>query len=207
MIHLWKVIDDNIILNATEIYKDPVLCKVLQNDKSIGKLHAHTTFRYIDMICNQSGFCKSNGLSKEEARVYVSKNCIFPQGYEIPKNIEKLISYVEDNIEHDYILTSIRTAIKALKIATSSIEAYMEELQTLKGGNFKDADGNRVDVYSIITKLLASVANVPKDIKALQKLQEEALANVGTIRGGEEYSKSMDGDESASELGIIDDIE
>ena len=208
MIFLWTINEhDEIELNVSEILKDDVLAPIYRNDKTPGKFIAREYFRYLDFMTNSSGYCKRNGLSFKDSHIYSLKQVKLPQDFVFDKNNKKIIDYIEDNIECDIVVDAIRTSIKGLKFNTKNIEAYIEYLNDVRSGDFKDKDGNIIDISTTITKLLTAISNVPKDIEKLNKLMDEQKQNKHNLRGSGEYEQSMDGDEDNDTLGINYDEE
>ena len=205
MIFLWKINEhEEIELNLEDILKDDVLAPIYREDKSNGKLVVKEYFKYLDFMTNQSGYCKRNGLSFKEAHAYSVRQCKLPTNYVFnDKQNKAIIAYIEENIESDVIVDSIRTSIKGLRLNTKNIEAYIDYLTDLREGDFKDKDGNVIDISTTISKLLTSIANVPKDIEKLNKLLDEQKQSKQKLRGSTEFEESMDGDESEESLGVV----
>ena len=50
MVHLWKIVNDNLDLNVEELLKYPILANVYRADKSKDKFESKEYFKYIDFI-------------------------------------------------------------------------------------------------------------------------------------------------------------
>lgn len=195
MIHLW-VIDDNddLILNTHELLKYPLLANIYKQDSSPRKELSYEYFKYIDFMTTSAGYCNRHGLNNKEAHKYSLSQTRLPKDFKFPSNNDTILKYVKDNIEFDVEYNLIRIAVKALRVSTKNLEAYIDTLNELETAAFKDAEGKPIDISNIVSKTLNTISNIPKDIKKLEELLELEKNKKAVVRGSVEFSHSMDSD-------------
>ena len=193
MIHIWKIIDNNLDLNIEEVLKYPELANIYRNDKSKDKFESREYFKYLDFRTNPRGYCLTNGLNEKESHEYSLRNTRLPVDFEFPKNNKSIIKFVTSNLQFDAIHTLVSGAIKGLNITAKTINSYIEHLNNIEQDDYKDKEGNPIDLTTIITKMMKISNDIPDNIKRFEGLLEKQSITV-TIRGNNEYSSSMDGD-------------
>lgn len=195
MIHIWQIDDkDRLVLNVKELLKYPMLAAIYQNDYSKEKHISHEYFKYLDYMTNSSGYCVRHGLSFKEAHTYSHRQTTLPSDFKFPPHNADVVAFVAENIEYDVVATLVKTAIKALRVSTRSLETYIDNLNEMAYDKFKDKEGNPIDISTIISKNLNTISNIPKDIANLEKLLELQKNSKQVVRGSSEYKSSMDSD-------------
>jgi regulator of RNase E activity RraB len=195
MIHIWYIDNtDNLVLNLQELLKYPLLAKVYQQDTSTVKYLSKEYFKYIDYLTSPSGYCIKNGLNAKDSHIYALSQTKLPRDYHVPLNHKEILKFVKEDLEFDGINRLVSMATKALNISTRSLENYIDTLNNLERDEFKDKDGNAIDVSDMVSKVMKTIKSIPGDIDTLKNLIEKQNNNSQVIRGSNEYRPSMDGD-------------
>jgi len=205
MIHLWELEGMNLTLNTKELLKYPILSKVFIDDKSKEKADSHRYFRYLDFMTNSKGYCITNGLNFKEADAYSKKQCSFPKSYEFPANNKSIIEFVKENLEYDPIAEALSTSIKTLRISSKTLNSYVDIFNEMDETDYKDADGNVIDVTSTINRVMKTIAEIPNTIIKYNELLEKYKSNNTVLRGGQEFRESMEGDAHLEQLELDED--
>lgn len=206
MIHLWYIDNnDNLVLDIKELLKYPILAKIYQNDISTEKTTAREFFKYIDFRTSSTGYIRRNGLNDKEAHKYALSQTKLSKDFIFPNNLKTILDFVSENLEYDVVATLVTTAIKALRVSTKSLNVYIDNLNELESSEYKDKEGNPIDISALISKALNTISNIPKDITNLEKLLELQKSSKAVVRGSTEYKNSMDGDDSLESYADSDD--
>lgn len=204
MVHFWKIVNDNLVMELEEILKYPLLRDIYVADKSPNKANSHEYFKYLDFMTASSGYCVKNGLTYNESKTYSSKQVVFPKDFVIPTNDKDIVKYIRDQIEYDPINEAVLAAIKAFRVSAKSLNMYVDNLNEAAENNFKDKEGNIIDVQASISKSLALIAKIPTDIETFNGLLEKQAKAKISMRGSGSFSSSMDSD---NELGKFEEDE
>ena len=195
MIHLWTIDNkDNLELNVTELLKYPLLATIYQRDTSDGKRLSREYFKYLDHITSTNGYCVKNGLNDADAHLYAFNQTRLDKTYVFPTNNKAIIKWVKEELEFDIIANLVSTAVKALRVSTKSLTHYVDTLNNLSNEDFKDPDGNPIDVSAIVNKVMKTISEIPGSIDKLKVLIEQQTNNSKVTRGSNDYKPSMDGD-------------
>jgi len=196
MIHIWTI-DNNyqLQLNVIELLKYPLLAKIYELDTSKGKTLSKEYYKYLDFITNSSGYCVKHGLNNKEAHEYAFKNTNLPKDYEFPKNHKDILKYVIDELEYDIITDLVNSAVKALKVSAKSLKAYIDRLNELEESDFKDKDGEPIDLSNTVNKVMKTISDIPKGIAEFEVLVNKQKSNKSVLRGANEFESSMEGDD------------
>lgn len=201
MIHLWEIGKDlELELNVEELLKYPKLAQIYKRDTSDMKFLSKQYFRYIDFMTNSSGYCISNGLSFDEAHKYSISQCVFPKDFRFPPNNKEIVKYVKDNIESDVINDAIQGVVKILRIMAKSLNSYIDTFTDMSRSDFKDAEGNVIDISTLSNKISKIIADVEPNITRYEELLAKRKNKKVTLRGDKEYNESMDGDASLEQF-------
>lgn len=195
MIHIWYIDNtDNLVLNLQELLKYPLLAKVYQQDTSTTKYLSKEYFKYLDYLTASSGYCVKNGLNARDAHLYAMSQTKLPKDYHLPLNHKDILRFVKDELEFDGINRLVSMATKAMNVSTRSLENYIDTLNDLDKDEFKDSEGNPIDISAIVNKVMKTISTIPGDVDKLKNLIEKQNNNSQVIRGSNEYRPSMDGD-------------
>ena len=195
MIHLWTIDSkDNLELNVTELLKYPLLAAVYQKDTSPEKKLSKEYFKYLDHITATSGYCVKNGLNDADAHLYAFNQTRLDKTYVFPPNNKAIIKWVSEELEYDVIASLVNTAVQALNTSAKSLKYYVKTLNNLVEDDFKDKDGNPIDVSMTVNKVMKTISDIPGSIDKLKVLIEKQSNNSKVTRGSNEYRHSMDGD-------------
>ena len=206
MIHLWTIDSkDNLELNVTELLKYPLLAAVYQKDISNGKTLSKEYFKYLDHLTSTSGYCIKNGLNDKDAHLYAYNQTRLTKDYVFPPNNKAIIKWVTEELEYDIIGSLVNTAVQALNASAKSLKYYVKTLNNLEEADFKDADGNPIDVSTIVNKVIKTVADIPSSIDKLKVLIEQQTNNSKVTRGSNGYKSSMDGDGDVERYHVDED--
>lgn len=195
MIHIWYIDNtDNLVLNLQELLKYPLLAKVYQQDTSTTKYLSKEYFKYLDYLTASSGYCIKNGLNDKDAHIYAMSQTKLPKDYRFPLNHKEILRFVKEELEFDGINRLVSMATKAINVSTRSLENYIDTLNNLEKDEYKDTEGNPIDVSAIVNKVMKTISTIPGDVDKLRSLIEKQNNNSQVIRGSNEYRPSMDGD-------------
>lgn len=195
MIHIWYIDNtDSLVLNLQELLKYPLLAKVYQQDTSSTKYLSKEYFKYLDYLTASGGYCVKNGLNLKDAHIYALSQTKLPKDFHVPINHKEILRFVKDELEFDGINRLVSMGIKAINVSTRSLETYIDTLNTYEKEDFKDADGNIIDVSDMVTKVMKMIKSIPGDTDTLKNLIEKQNNNSQIIRGSNDYRPSMDGD-------------
>ena len=196
MIHIWKITSDNKLdLNVEELLKYPLLANIYINDKSKDNFNSTEYFKYLDFITNPRGYCITNGLNTLESHNYAKRQTRLPSDFIFPKENNDIIKFVLDELQYDAVNNLVNGAIKSLNITAKTINNYITHLNDLEEGDYKDKEGNPIDLSVIITKMMKISDDIPNNIKRYESLLEKQASQKTVLRGTTEYSNSMDGDD------------
>lgn len=195
MVHLWKIERDNLVLDVEELLKYPILANVYRSDKSKDKFESKEYFKYIDFITNPRGHCYVTGLNEKESHEYSLRQTRLPEDYEFPKNNKDIIKFVNNELQFDPINTLVNGAIKSLNITIKTINNYVSHLNNIEEQDYKDTEGNPIDLTGIINKMMKISDEIPNNIKRFESLLAKQSEKGIITRGTTEYSDSMDGDD------------
>lgn len=197
MIHIWYIDStDSLVLNLQELLKYPLLAKVYEQDTSTTKYLSKEYFKYLDYITASAGYCIKNGLNTKDAHVYAFSQTKLPKDYIFPKNHKDILKFVKEELEYDVINRLVSSATKALNVSARSLENYIDTLNDLEDADFKDKEGNPIDVSDMVTRVMKTIKGIPNDIDTLKNLIEKQNNKSQIIRGSHDYRPSMDGDAS-----------
>lgn len=195
MIHIWYIDNtDNLVLNLQELLKYPLLAKVYQQDTSTTKYLSKEYFKYLDYLTASGGYCVKNGLSTKDAHMYALSQTKLPKDFRVPLNHKEILNFVKEELEFDGINRLVSMGIKAINVSTRCLENYIDTLNAYEKQDFKDADGNVIDVSDMVTKVMKMIKSIPGDTDTLKNLIEKQNNNSQVIRGSNDYRPSMDGD-------------
>lgn len=195
MIHIWTIDEnDNLELNLVELLKYPILTGVYKSDKSKDKFESFEYFKYLDIITNPRGYCVTNGLNEKDSHEYALRQTRLPKDYIFPKNNKDIIKFVLNDLQFDAINSLVNAAIKSLNITARTLNNYISYLNDLEEADYKDKDGNMIDLTGTITRMMKISDDIPVNIKRLESILSKQTKTNIIARGTIEYSSSMEGD-------------
>lgn len=195
MIHLWKIENNNLDLNVEELLKYPILANVYRADKSKDKFESKEYFKYVDFITNPRGHCYVTGLNQKESHDYSLRQTRLSEDYEFPKNNKDIIKFVTSELQFDPINTLVNGAVKSLNITIKTINNYISHLNDIEEADYKDTEGNPIDLTGVINKMMKISNEIPENIKRFESLLSKQSEKGIIARGTAEYTNSMDGDD------------
>ena len=195
MIHIWKLNNDlTLNINIEELLKYDKLATIYKSDTSKEKINSSLYFKYLDFMTNSNGYCYTHCLNFEASHKYSIKAANIPNDFTFPKNNKDIVNYVKEYIEEDIIGKTIRNCIKSLNLISKTITNYIDIFNDWDYDNFRDKDGNIIDISSDIAKLMKIQGNVPDIISKYEEFLEKQKSNKVILRGEKQFKPSMDGD-------------
>lgn len=205
MIHIWYIdAKDNLVLNIHELLKYNLLAKVYEQDTSTAKYLSKEYFKYLDYLTAAGGYCVKNGLNTKDAHIYAKDQTKLPRDFVLPKNHKEILKFVKEELEYDVITRLVNSATKALNVSTRSLENYIDTLNDMDAKDFKDEEGNPLNISDMVSRVMKTIKTIPGDIDTLKNLIEKQNNKSQVIRGSNDYKPSMDGDRDIESY-IIDE--
>ena len=194
MIYLWRVEQEELVLNLREILKYKEFESIYLRDASNGKMLSKREFRYIDFIANRESYCVREGLNKTEAHNFAIKNSGLPSDYKADKYIERAIEKAKE-LNGGVIEDLIDSTVAAFHVDAKLVKHVRDLMEKIEGDvkELKDVE----NVLKLTDTLINISSTIPAKVTKLLSLREEydkqqsKLTN--TRRGGGEISNSFDG--------------
>jgi hypothetical protein len=195
MIYAFKIVNDKIELNVTEILKFPILAQIYKRDKTTEKQTAYKEFMYICFCADKEGICAKKGYNKKETHLFAVSNSQLANDYIPDGYVKDAISFCEDNLNTNVVEDLIRSTLRGLRLSGKTIEILLEKVDERINKN--DVTPEALGIYDkSVKELIKIAADIPNRIDNLMTLlnnYDKFSTGTNKLRGGQEYRSSYDG--------------